>query len=218
MMLLINFKTYPQAIGPNALKLTHELLGVARRFPHVKVGFAPPALDLAEVAEHTQAQIWAQHVDLAGVGQFTGFLSPKDAKAAGAWGTFLNHSEHPLDNETTRKTASWAKDSGLKVLIFARDPLHVAQFSKLAPDFIAYEPPELIGGRISVTTAKPQIIEAAVKESSHIPLLVGAGVHEGKDVEVAVRLGAKGVVVSSAIVTARNPRGVLEEMLKAFPR
>jgi len=216
-MILINFKTYPQAIGPNARKLTHKLEEVARDFAGVPIGFAPPSLELAEVAAHSRSPIWAQHTDPAGEGQFTGYLSPADARAAGAAGTFLNHSEHPLDPETVLKTARLAKEVGLKVLIFARDPQKVAEFKKIFPDYIAYEPPELIGGDVSVTSAKPEIIAEAVQAASEVPLLIGAGVHEKIDIETAFKLGASGAVVSSAVVTAPDPRKVFRELLAGFP-
>ena len=215
-MLLINFKTYPQAIGPNALKLTQKLLEETRDFPQVEVGFAPPSLELAEVAAHTQTNIWAQHTDPTGEGQSTGFLSPSDAKAAGAVGTFLNHSEHPLSRETIAQTLQIAHEAGLKVLIFAKDPQEVADFAIFKPDFIAYEPPELIGGDISVSKAKPEVIKDAVNASGGIPILVGAGVHEKRDVEIAKELGAVGAVVSSAVVTSEDPAAVFQNLLSGF--
>src|SRR3990172_12888786 len=140
-VILINFKTYSQAIGQNALKLAQDLTAVSQTFPQVEVGFAPPSLELAEVAAHLKSPIWAQHTDPAGEGQFTGFLSPADAKAAGATGTFLNHSEHPLNIEEIKKGLDLAHQVGLKILIFARSPEQVKVFRDLSPDFIAYEPP-----------------------------------------------------------------------------
>ena len=217
-MLLINFKTYPQTIGPNALEMTRKLFETAQGFPQIKVGFAPPALELAEVAKHSGAPIWAQHIDPAQEGPSTGYLSPADAQAAGAVGTFLNHSEHPLDQETIQKTLSLAKDHGLKVLIFARDPQRVAEFQELSPDFIAYEPPELIGGAVSVTSAKPEVIGAAVTAAGDIPLLIGAGIHEKADIEKALSLGAIGAVVSSAVVISKDPQRVYTDLLEGFKR
>jgi triosephosphate isomerase len=217
-MLLINFKTYSQAIGPNALKLTQKLAETAQKFAGVAVGFAPPSLELAEVAAHTGFPIWAQHTDPAGEGQFTGYLSPADAKAAGAVGTFLNHSEHQIGTAAIRETLELAKKTGLKVLIFASDPEKVADFGKLSPDFIAYEPPELIGGEISVTSAKPKIISEAVTAAGRIPLLIGAGIHEKSDIIKALELGAIGAVVSSAVVTATDPEAVFADLLSGLKR
>lgn len=215
-MLIINFKTYPQAIGPKALQLAEKLLEVAKDYPHVPVGFAPPSPELAEVAAHVGAQIWAQHVDPVGAGQYTGYLSPADTKAAGAVGTFLNHSEHPLEEETLKKTVELARQEGLKILIFARDPEQVKSFRTLAPDFIAYEPPELIGGEVSVSAAKPDIIKKAVSAAGDISLLVGAGIHGKADITTATSLGARGAIVSSAVVTAPNPKVIFTDLLAGF--
>src|SRR3989344_5984948 len=215
-MLVINFKTYPQAIGPNALELTRSLLDAAKTYPNVTVGFAPSPAELAEVASHVDGQIWAQHVDPIPAGQQTGFLSPADAKAAGATGTFLNHSEHPLNIEEIKKGLDLAHQVGLKILIFARSPEQVKVFRDLSPDFIAYEPPELIGRTISVSTAKPEVIKEAVAQSGNIPLLVGAGIHEKSDITSALALGAEGAVVSSAIVTAQDPKAIFLKLLSGF--
>lgn len=215
-MLLINFKNYPQVLGPKALKLVQELAGTAKGYPKVSVGFAPPPLELAEVAAHTRTNTWAQHVDPVAVGQTTGFLSPQEAKEAGAFGTFLNHSEHPLDNVILEETLKMAQEVDLRVLVFAKDPETIAAFASLKPDFIAYEPPELIGGDISVSQAKPNVISEALAYAKDIPLLVGAGVHEKKDIEVAIKLGAIGAVVSSAVVTAPNPVQVFTDLLNGF--
>lgn len=215
-MLIINFKTYSQAIGPNALKLAQLLGETAKKFDRVAVGFAPPSLQLAEVATHTNFPVWAQHTDPAGEGQFTGYLSPADAKEAGAVGTFLNHSEHPLEMNVIEETLSLARKSGLEVLVFARDPKKVLGFRQLSPDYIAYEPPELIGGDVSVTSAKPEIISEAVAAAGEIPLLIGAGVHEKSDIEIALKLGAGGAVVSSAVVTSPNPQIVFSDLLSGF--
>ena len=217
-VILINFKTYSQAIGPNALKLAQDLTAVSQNFPQVEVGFAPPSLELAEVAAHLKSPIWAQHTDPAGEGQFTGFLSPADAKSAGAAGTFLNHSEHPIEMEVIKETMKLSRESSLKVLVFARDPQKVADFKKLSPDYIAYEPPELIGGDISVTSTKPEIISEAVQAAGGIPLLIGAGVHAKLDIETALKLGAAGAVVSSAVVTAPNPSAVFADLISGFKR
>ena len=215
-MLLINFKTYPQALGPGALALAQKLAKISEDFSQVEIGFAPPSLDLAEVAAHASAPVWAQHTDPAGEGQFTGFLSPADARAAGAVGTFLNHSEHPLEIGVIKETLSLSRKAGLKVLIFAADPDRVAEFREIAPDFIAYEPAELIGGDISVTSAKPEVIQAAVTAAGDIPLLIGAGVHAKEDIETALKLGARGAVVSSAVVTAPDPQAVFSNLLEGF--
>jgi triosephosphate isomerase len=46
--------------------------------------------------------------------------------------------------------------------------------------------------------------------------LCGAGISTGEDVRAAIQLGAKGVLVASAVTLANNPKKVLEDMVKAL--
>ena len=82
------------------------------------------------------------------------------------------------------------------------------------PTAIAVEPSELIGGKTSVSTAKPSLIRNACK--NYKTVLVGAGIHNQKDVEVAMDLGAKGILVSSAITKSYNPEKLVEEIIEVF--
>ncbi|MEK6809491.1 MAG: triose-phosphate isomerase, partial [Nanoarchaeota archaeon] len=88
----------------------------------------------------------------------------------------------------------------------------------LNPDYLAYEPQELIGGNISVTKAKPDIISRAVElvkgTSPKIKVLCGAGVHSREDILKALQLGAKGVLIGHAVPKAKDPQKVLRELLK----
>jgi len=86
------------------------------------------------------------------------------------------------------------------------------------PTFIAVEPPELIGGDISVTDADPGIVKNTVKTirdiTPNVKVLCGAGVKNGKDVKKAIELGAEGVLLASGVTKAKNPREVLEDLAK----
>ena len=96
-----------------------------------------------------------------------------------------------------------------------RKAREVAAFS---PDFIAVEPPELIGGDISVTTANPLIVEdtvSSVKDvNKKISVLCGAGVKTGKDVAKALELGADGVLLASGVVKSKDPKATLQDLIK----
>ena len=74
------------------------------------------------------------------------------------------------------------------------------------------EPPELVGGKISVSKAKPELIEK-IKRKIKMRFLVGAGIHNKQDVETAMRLGASGIAVSSAITKSKNPGKKLRELI-----
>jgi triosephosphate isomerase len=74
------------------------------------------------------------------------------------------------------------------------------------------EPPELVGGKISVSTAKPELIKK-ISKALRMKFLVGAGIHNRKDVEIALKLGASGIAVSSSVMTSKNPGKVLRELM-----
>src|SRR3989338_4130589 len=91
--LFINFKNY---------KTGNEVVVLAQKISHVSqeknvtVILALAATDIALVAEKINTAIFAQHVERYDVGRHMGFVLAASVKNAGARGTFLNHSEHPL--------------------------------------------------------------------------------------------------------------------------
>ena len=100
----------------------------------------------------------------------------------------------------------------MKSIVCVKSLIEAKKVAKLKPDYIAYEPPSLIGGKISVSTAKPDVIKKVVK-AMKIPILVGAGIHCNEDVKKSYELGAKGILVSSAIVKAKDPEKILKELI-----
>lgn len=211
----INFKNYRQAFE-GFPRIYQDLESVAQKYPKVQLVFAPPTFLLAGVSEMVAIPLWAQHLDPLPLERGTGFLPMEGGKHLGIKGTFLNHSEHRLTDEELTKTIKTAEKVALATLIFAESLEMVAKAKTLAPDYIAYEPPELIGGDISVTSAQPKIIPEAVEAANPVQLVVGAGIHAGEDIKAALELGAVGAAVSSAIVTAPDPAAVLDELLSAF--
>ena len=89
--------------------------------------------------------------------------------------------------------------------------------AKFNPNYIAVEPPALIGTGISVTSAKPEIVTdsiKAVKKVKNIPVVCGAGITNGEDVKKAIKLGTKGALAASGIVKARNQESALRDLVK----
>ena len=88
----------------------------------------------------------------------------------------------------------------------------------LNPDFLAYEPPELIGGTISVATSQPEIIAKAsvITKEAGIPLIVGAGINSCNDVKKSLEFGAVGVAVASDVIKSSNPRDELMDLTEGF--
>ena len=215
-MLIVNFKNYPQVLGDKDAALAKELELVAREFPRLRVVLAISPLDIHQVAEAASLPVYSQHVDPAGVGQTTGHIAPESARAAGALGTLVNHSDHPLEPGAMVQTVSQCREVGLVTVVCVSSVEELRGSLETAPDFLAYEPPELIGGEISVTSAQPEIIAEAVSAAGETPLLVGAGIHSGEDVRVALSLGAVGVLVSSAIVLADDPACEFRDIAQGF--
>jgi len=215
-MLVINFKNYPETIGAKGLNLARELELVAQNFPKVETILAVSPVEVFRISSEVNLPIFSQHVDPFETGQTTGFITPEALREAGAKGTLINHSEHPLSAGMIGTTIRRCRDVGLTTIVCAASPAAVEQIKKFEPNFIAYEPPELIGGDVSVVEAEPQIISEAVALSSPVPLLVGAGVHSRKDIETARRMRALGVLVSSDIVLAEKPQEEMRDLLDGF--
>lgn len=177
--------------------------------------------DLGRLSRKLSVPVVAQHVDPDPAGARTGSVPVEALRACGAVGAIVNHSERPLDEETIGHTIARLKGQGLASVLCARDAADTARLAKFAPDFLAVEPPDLIGGDRSVSTARPEVIsEAAAVVRRLAPdtrLLCGAGVHHRQDVARAVELGSEGILVASAITRAHDPRAAISELLAGFP-
>lgn len=139
----------------------------------------------------------------------------KWVKANGAKGTLLNHSDYPITNKKIKEYVSSAKKAKLKTVVCCTTMQRAKQIARMKPDYIAVEPRELIGGKLAVSQARPKLI-SDVANLTKIPVLCGAGIHSKEDVRRAIDLGAKGVLVSSAVVKAKRPERVLKELIKGL--
>ncbi len=217
-VLVINFKTYKESTGKNALKLA-LLAQKASKKTGKQVMVAVQPTDLCLVSGKVSIPVLAQHVDHEPQGAHTGTITPEAIKQAGAIGTLLNHSEKRLSDNVLSETIRRCKALGLITVCCATNNTRAAKIASYQPHMIAVEPPELIGGKISVSEANPEIISKSVKSVfrvSRIPVLCGAGINKKKDVEDAVNLGAKGVLVASGIVKAKNPYKEILSLLEGL--
>jgi triosephosphate isomerase len=214
-VIIVNFKTYESAVGENAVLLAkiHETIAIETGAP---IAVAVNALDLEKVAATVQIPVFAQTLDAADFGSFTGSIVPELLQKMGIAGTLLNHSEKRVVAQLPGLVAA-AKKAGLQIVICAENDLEAAEFAeKFQPNFVAVEPPELIGGDISITSANPEIIENSVAKVGSIPLLVGAGVKNGEDVATAIKLGAKGVLLASGVTKTENPAEILRDLARGL--
>lgn len=210
-MIITNFKLYESATGDKAVILAKIHEEVAKETgADIQVAVQPT--DLATISQQVNIPVLAQHIDPKGFGSGTGHILPESVKMAGAVGTILNHSERRLEREILKESIKRAKEVGLITCVCAETPEEGASFLEFDPDYIAVEPPELIGGDISVSTAQPEIIENASRLIGSEKLLVGAGVKTGEDVRTCIRLGAKGVLLASGVTKAKDPKAVLLDL------
>jgi triosephosphate isomerase len=215
-IIIVNFKTYEEATGDKAIKLARICRGVAMKYNR-RIIISPQYTDLWRVSREATAYtpVFAQHIDV-GIGKFTGSISPVAVKEAGAVGTLLNHSERRLPVAEVGARIKAAKEHGLMTLCFAASIPECMKVADFGPDMLAYEPPELVGSGISVSTARPAQITGFLKKvDPRVRRLVGAGISNGGDVRKAIELGADGWGVSSAFTKAKDPEHILNELVEA---
>ena len=108
----------------------------------------------------------------------------------------------------------------MTTVLCTADAEATAKGAKYNPDMLAVEPPELIGGDISVSTAKPEVISDSVNivnsVNSGIPVLCGAGVKNRSDVSKAISLGSQGILLASGVVKSTEPKKALEDLIRGL--
>ena len=218
-IIIINVKTYEESTGKKALEIAQAAEKVAQK-EKAEIAIAVQATDITMISQKVKLPIMAQHIDNKTYGSNTGFLIPEAAKQAGAVGTILNHAEHQIDEKTIEETIKKAQKLGMFVCLCANTPQRGAELAKYNPEFIAVEPPELIGGDISVSNAQPGIVVDAVKlikkANPKIKVLVGAGVKTGADVKKSLELGAEGVLLASGVVKAADKEKTITDLAKGL--
>ncbi|MBK55243.1 MAG: triose-phosphate isomerase [Euryarchaeota archaeon] len=213
-LIVVNFKTYATAMGIQAENLASMMASVTTSARMVGV---VSAFDLATINQSSpNLEIWSQHLDPVGMGSFTGWLQPDNAIERGAKGTVINHAEHKVSLNHVEELMKQLPEE-FQICACAADVEEAKALAALSPTFIAVEPPELIGGDISVTTADPDIIKStvdAVKSvNENIRVLCGAGVKNGSDVKMALSLGAEGVLLASGVTKAEDPFEILNDLV-----
>jgi triosephosphate isomerase len=167
---------------------------------------APPQASLALLVHKVTIPVFCQHVDDEQAGQSTGFFVPDLAKSFGVSGSLLNHSEHRLDHKTIHSLIERLRELNMTSIVCARTSTEAAELAKLTPNFIAIEPPELIGSGRAVSRETPITISDSVKlvseNSKSTEVICGAGIVDKNDVCSALNLGAKGILVASGIIKA----------------
>ena len=220
-LFILNLKAYPDALGPGAERIGRELARRGRA-ARVRVALAPSGPDLAWLAHRLPIPILAQHADPVDAGARTGAMVPESIGAAGAAGSLVNHSERPLTDTQVGEAVRRLGSLGLVAVVCAPNVRAARRLARFRPPYLAVEPPELIGGDVSVSSARPQVISGTVDAvrsvSAGTRVLCGAGIHDRTDVRRALELGAEGILVASAITRAPHPGRAIDELLAGFRR
>lgn len=214
-VIVLNVKTYAEATGNKALDIAILMEKISKEMG-VSMAIAVQPTDISLCSNKVSIQVFAEHIDPIKPGSHTGWILPEAVKTAGAVGTLINHSEHRLILADIDVCISRAKELNLDHIICSNNVATSRAIAAFSPNFIAVEPPELIGGDISVTTADPGIVNSSVevvkKIDNNVKTLCGAGVKNGKDVSKAIELGADGVLLASGIVKTEDKESVIRDL------
>ena len=204
---IINFKNYAEVSGEKSIALAKTIESVSKNHG-IEIVLAPPQPCLALVTQNVPLPVICQHLDVGEFGQTTGFFIAEMAKSYGAQGSLINHSEHKLPAETVANLVQILRRLDMISIVCAQTVEEVAMLAEFSPDFIAIEPPELIGSGKAVSKENPAIITnsiSAAEDHSHTTKVIcGAGITDKSDVAAAIDLGAEGILVSSGVIKAQS--------------
>ncbi|MCX7955901.1 MAG: triose-phosphate isomerase [Patescibacteria group bacterium] len=213
-MIFLSLKTYKEATGDNAIKLLSCVKKIQEE-TRIEIIPAVQPTDIYRVKKELGIEVWAQHIDPIEPERNFGWISPFSIKEAGANGVIINHSEHKISKELIIKTIEKAKKYFLKTLILTDGVDLAFEIEKYKPDFIGYEKENFIASGISMIDSEKDNIRILTKKLK-TPLIVGAGINDKIDVKKSLELGAKGVILASAFIKAKDPESKLRELVLGF--
>ena len=145
---------------------------------------------------------------------------PELLKKSKVKGSLINHSEHRIPPGDIKKLVVKLRELKMISVVCVKDVSEARKYAKLNPDYIAIEPPELIGSGKAVSKERPELITkaaSAVKSADNkTKLLCGAGIVSGEDVAKAKELGSKGILVASGIIKAKDWNKIITEFAKSI--
>lgn len=211
-MILVNFKVYKESFGQGAIELAKLCYKVAKK-TGVEIIPVVSALSACMIKKELGGKVFLQNVDEDLEGAKTGRISMTEAVARGIDGTIVNHAECRKRPGTIRRIIN-VRPKGFCLVVCLQTLGQAEKWGrKLKSDYIAYEPKELIGNKEkSVATEKAGCIEKMAEMIGKDRLIVGAGIRSKKDVEVAMKMGARGILVASGVVTDKDPETRLMEL------
>lgn len=215
-IVILNYKTYLESSGINALELAHDLESAASESGITMVA-APQAADIYRISEETSLPIFAQHIDPIAPGGHTGSNLINTLVEAGISGSLINHSENRMKLADIDEVIRLCKENDIESCVCTNNIETSKAVAALGPVAVAVEPPELIGTGIPVSQAQPEVVENSVKGvksiNKKVKVLCGAGITSGDDMKAAMDLGADGVLLASGIIKAESPKDALLDLV-----
>jgi len=218
-MILINLKTYSSHIGLGLYNIFDQINKLIIDFPIYKdkLFIAPNSIQINEVAnKYDTINIVAQNIDPIEIGKTTGWLPVELLRIFNIKYSLLNHSEHRIYDSNINEKIKFIQSKGINVIVCCENLYEAKVISNSKPYAIAFEPPELIGSDMSVSTQKGDTLHEfinIVKDNS-LPF-IGAGITSGNDIKIGKKHGAKGFIIAKAFNDAQNKYEKLSEFLKA---
>jgi triosephosphate isomerase len=214
--ILVNLKTYRESTGSRAHLIATAAQTVAQE-SGATIGVAPSYIDLHPIARHFTIPVYAQHVDGFEAGAHTGHITAEALRIAGAGGSLVNHSERRLTLADIEASVRALQAQKMTAVVCSNNEATSAAAAALAPEYVAIEPPELIGSGVSVSKANPEIIRRSVSVvhdvNPNVKVLTGAGIQSGECVRIARDLGTDGVLLASSVVKAQEPIKILRDLV-----
>ena len=215
-IVILNYKTYLESSGMNALDLAHDLESAASESGITMVA-SPQAADIYRISSETSLPIFAQHIDPVSPGGHTGSNLINTLVEAGIEGSLINHSEQRMKLADIDEVVKLCREFEIESCVCTNNIETSKAVACLNPDAVAVQPPELIGTGIPVSQAQPEVVEDTVNEvkkiSKKIKVLCGAGITTGDDMKAAMDLGADGVLLASGIIKAESPKEALLDLV-----
>ena len=216
-MFVINCKNYAEISVKNIAKFIKINEKISKKLDIPIVICLPQ--HLLGLAYGSVISIFAQHVDDKNIGSTTGYVIPELLKDSNISGSLINHSEHRIQSSHIKNLVSRLKKLDMISIVCVQDIAEVKKYIKFNPDYIAIEPPELIGSGKAISKEKPELILQAadiICHAKNTKLLCGAGIVSGDDVAKAIELGSAGVLVASGIIKAKNWEKTITEFSKSM--
>jgi triosephosphate isomerase len=214
-VIILNYKTYVESTGLKGrvlTRMTHEVM----REKGVRMIVCPQTPDLY-LHRDSGIEVFAQHVDAIEPGSHTGHVLPIALVEAGVSGSLINHSEDRKPVHEISMCVAQCRSHKLISVVCAESIEKVREVAAFKPDYIAIEPPELIGSGIPVSKADPGIVRNSVQAVREVSpdtiVLCGAGISKGEDVKAALELGTSGVLLASGVVKAKDPKKALLDLV-----